>query len=281
MTKVKKILIFIKYYIIFLIKIIYFHFYIYLFCKSKSNKRFCFIIASYNNEKNYLKNLNSVNNQIYKNFRVIYLNDNSTDDTLNKVSNYFKDKFIDYKIIDVKKRNGSLQNKYDAIHRFCYDDEIIISLDGDDNLMNKHVLTYLNNIYSKKDIFMTYGSYHSKSGKINFQSKYSKECINNNLFRDTFHPSHLRTYYTWLFKIISKENFQDNDGNFFITCEDRATMYPLVELAGEKHYFVPFYLLMYNDLNPIGLHKNDNLKKLKEKNKEIIKHKKKLEVYSG
>lgn len=42
---------------------------------------FVFIIASYNNSKWYLNNLNSIKKQTYKKWRIIYVDDCSTDDT--------------------------------------------------------------------------------------------------------------------------------------------------------------------------------------------------------
>jgi glycosyltransferase involved in cell wall biosynthesis len=48
---------------------------------NKNNISFCFIISSFNNSANIEKNLNSVIFQSYKNWRVIYTNDCSTDTT--------------------------------------------------------------------------------------------------------------------------------------------------------------------------------------------------------
>ena len=60
-----------------------------------SNKKFVFIIPSYNNTKNIEKNLNVIREQTYKNWRIIYINDCSTDDTGKKffqLTKKYKDK---------------------------------------------------------------------------------------------------------------------------------------------------------------------------------------------
>src|SRR5258708_6051747 len=48
------------------------------------------VIPSYNNEKWYEKNLQTVLNQQYSNYRILYVNDCSTDDTGNLVEQYLK-----------------------------------------------------------------------------------------------------------------------------------------------------------------------------------------------
>ena len=53
---------------------------------------FVVIIPSYNNEQWCLKNLESVVNQNYFNFRIIYINDCSTDKTKELVLNYLNKK---------------------------------------------------------------------------------------------------------------------------------------------------------------------------------------------
>ncbi len=271
---------FIKYQILSNLKKFIYYLIIFLSRSNKEHQKFCILVASYNNEDYCIKNLLSIENQEYSQFRVIYINDNSSDLTMEKVNNFIKKSIIRKKfmIIESNKRNGSLLNKYKAIHEHCNDDEIIISLDGDDYFSNNYVLRYLNNLYSKKNIYMTFGSFRYLSGKVHFQRKYSDYCIKNNLFRETTHPSHLRSYYAWIFKKINKVNFLDRNGLFFKTCEDRATMYPLIELSGFKHKFIPFELIIYNDLNPIGLHNVNNLETVKKSNREQISKKHRLKA---
>src|SRR5580700_9692783 len=120
------------------------------------------VIPSYNNEKWYEKNLQSVVHQHYKNYRIIYVNDCSPDDTCALVEEYLKTQHIEYRKVDFdpqdgasiesivdsfsaivnqemhfftlvnnKKRAGALANLYRMIHS-CRNKEIIVSVDGDD-----------------------------------------------------------------------------------------------------------------------------------------------------
>ncbi len=212
--------------------------------------------------------------QNYTNYRIIYINDCSSDETKSKVENFselFYKKNIKFHLINNIKKIGSLASKYNYINEFINDDEIVVVLDGDDSLIGNYVFNYLNYIYSKHNIWVTYGSYLNTSGKISFQKKYPKNVISSNNFRQYFHPSHLRTYYAFLFKKINKMYFTDNAGAFFKTGEDKATMYPLLELAGNRHKFINFFLYLYNDTNPIGLYSNEGINHLKEFNSTQIK----------
>jgi len=241
---------------------------------TKPTKKFVILIASYNNQDFFKKNLDSVFDQTYSKYRVIYINDCSTDNTQKLVSDYvkYKKKTDDFLIITNDKRKGSLENKYYAIHNHCEPEEIIVSLDGDDSFASPNVLEYLNFVYSNPKIWMTFGQYRHTSGKESGQRKYSRKVKKENSFRKTYHPSHLRTYYTWLYKKIDKFNFLNSDGDFFLTCEDRATMYPMVELAANHHVFIKHVLYNYNDQNPIGLYCNNkkDIYNIKKKNRSEI-----------
>ena len=54
-------------------------------------------------------------------------------------------------------------NRYIA-YKYCYDDDIICFLDGDDWLFDNNVLSNLHKEYKSKNVSMTYGSYFSLKG---------------------------------------------------------------------------------------------------------------------
>ena len=119
-------------------------------------KKFVVFISSYNNEKYVKKNLKSVFNQKYSNYRVIYINDVSTDGTYSEVKKFLNSNvnFVSkFNLIQNDTNKGSIQNKYIYINKLCRNEEIIVNLDGDDFLFNRYVLKYLNYIYFKKKSF--------------------------------------------------------------------------------------------------------------------------------
>lgn len=222
---------------------------------SFASKNFVVVIPSYNNEKWCTWNISSVLNQDYENFKVIYINDCSTDKTQELVEDYVnnhknKDKV---KIINRENRLGALNNIYDAVQS-CPNNSIIVTVDGDDALANKKVLSYLNSVYQDNNIWMTYGQYiEHPSKKLGLNKKFPEDIIKNNAFRKyTWSASHLRTFYAWLFKKIDKNDLLI-DGNFFDVAWDAAFLFPMLEMSSNKHFkFINKVLYLYNVTNPIN-----------------------------
>lgn len=220
-------------------------------------KRFVIVIPSYNNVKWCQKNIESVLNQQYEHFRIIFTDDNSVDGTFEKVQEIVNNsgKISKCTLIKNKERLGALQNLYNMIHS-CDDDEIILTLDGDDFLANNRVLNILGKYYSDNNIWMTYGQYQNypDNGR-GICSQIPDHIIKSNLFRGyQWCSSHLRTFYAWLFKCIKREDLM-KDGEFFKMTWDMGFMYPCLELSGEHSKFISEILYMYNLENPINDHK--------------------------
>lgn len=226
---------------------------------TESNARFVILICSYNNEKFVEANILSAINQEYNRFRVIYVDDASTDRTcdvlqatLNKT-----DKAHLVKIIRNEHNRGApLPNHYDTIHHEIEDDEIVVLLDGDDCLAHPKVLFLLNRVYhSNKDIWLTYGQFQGmQSGEVGWCCRYPKEIIERNAFREFVHmPSHLKTFYAWLFKKIRKEDLF-YEGDFYKMTGDLAIMLPMIEMAKNHHKFIAEVLYLYNEGNTLSEH---------------------------
>ena len=64
-------------------------------------------------------------------------------------------------------------------------------------------------------------------------------------------PSHLRTFYAWIFKKIALEDLL-YEGKFFTMTGDMAIMLPILEMAGERHLFISEPIYIYNMTNPIN-----------------------------
>jgi glycosyltransferase involved in cell wall biosynthesis len=222
-------------------------------------KSFVVVTASYNNKEWYQRNLESIFNQDYKNWRLIYINDCSIDGTGELVEAFIaaNAKQDRVKLINNTKRQGHLYNQYYAIHS-CAKDEIIVIVDGDDWLAHTHVFSYLNKIYQDPNVWMTYGQFwYFKKDKLGFCKKVPNKIIKNNLIRD--YPewvlSHLRTFYAGLFHLIKIEDLYYHD-DFFPMSADLAVMYPLFEMAAERAQFISKILYIYNDANPISFTHN-------------------------
>lgn len=224
---------------------------------TQDSKKFVIVIPSYKNSQWCVKNIMSALDQNYTNYRIIFTDDYSPDDTYDKVAEVVKksDKAHLVQLIKNTERLGALHNLYNMIYS-CQDDEIILTLDGDDWLADNEVLNKLNEYYAGNDIWMTYGQYqNSHDGAIGVSSQIPDHIINSGSFRQyRWCSSHLRTFYAWLFKKIRKEDLMRND-KFFSMTWDLCILFPLLEMAGNHSQFISDILYIYNTENPINDHK--------------------------
>lgn len=233
-------------------------------CEAIKEKPIVVIITSYNNSQWYKKNLDSVFMQQYTNYRVIYVDDASTDGIGELVAAYINDHNLHKKMALIRNATNKrkLANLYHAIHNLCHDNEIVVELDGDDWLAHKQVLSIINSLYSKKNIWLAYASYRDV-GKSTFRRRRIMVCRTpERVIRQRSYRNHLwiwsglRTYYTWLFKRIKKKDLVYPSGQyvgeFFKTSSDGATMFPMLEMAGQRIDFIAQPLLLRNVATPLN-----------------------------
>lgn len=224
--------------------------------KNEQTNKFVVIIPSYNNEEWYFKNLTSVLTQKYPHYRIIYIDDVSTDNTLQCVKNYIAQFDQENKItlIANQQRQGALANFYHTIHS-CESNEIIVMLDGDDWLADENTLSILNNAYSDPQVWITYGQFKEyPSGRLGGARQLPDYVIKQRSYREyDWVTTHLRTFRAFLFHNIQKEDLMHN-GAFFPMAWDLAIMFPILEMAGDHSKFISDILYIYNRATPI----NDN-----------------------
>lgn len=255
--------------------------FIFMTCLSIPEKKMVLVMPSYNNAAWYQKNLDSVFSQNYENWHIIYIDDASTDGTLELVRNYVKLKNKESKvtIIANSQRRGALANHYFAVH-MCEDWDIVTQLDGDDWFAHKDVLSYLNDVYDDQNIWMTYGSFIDwPTDRPGYSQPLSSEVLANELFRETYWtPGQLRTFYAWLFKKIKLEDFlwDHNDeslGKFYPAACDLAFSYPLIEMAGEHYKYISDLIYIHNIATPINDYKVNRLAQIIASNALLYKKK--------
>ena len=227
------------------------------------NNHFTIVIPAYNCEDWVRKNLNSALSQEYSNYDVVYIDDCSTDKTNQIAKEVLKANEKKFKIVSNGTNRKALYNLYTNIHS-ARDDSIIVTLDGDDMLSGKDVLSYLNNVYEESCCWMTVGSYIQNDNYQVVSPTVSENYWNMNIRKIPWSFSHLRTFRKELFCKIKKEDLLDNDGDFYKCTFDRAMMYPMVEMSGkERIKLINKVLYVYNRLNPISVdrvHRVDQLR---------------------
>ena len=214
------------------------------------------LITSYNNERWVEENLHSVFIQKYENYRVIYVDDCSGDKTYERVVQLVRENGQQHRftIIRNDERRNAMANFYTSIHA-CADEEIVITLDGDDFFAHDQVLARVNEAYSNPDIWFTYGQfkYYPADQLSDINRPIPLFIVDNNWFRvwNGFPVSHLRTHYAWLFKLVKLEDFLYED-YYYPMASDKAMLAPMMEMAAQGHYLqLHEVLYIYNNSNPL------------------------------
>jgi glycosyltransferase involved in cell wall biosynthesis len=210
---------------------------------------FTVLVLAHNNSSSCEKNLFSILTQNYPDFRIIYIDDASTDDTFEKVSSMAERSPLKNKIsfIRNKKPNGGLASFYEIIQRLP-DQEVVVLVHAADSLAHENVLTKLSKVYSKPSTWMTYGncldypSYRQAPTKCR---QFPKNVVFNNSFRShEMLDMHLKTFYAGLFKQIHKEDLCYKE-KFISSDATLAYFLPLLEMAGKHAYFIHEILYLH------------------------------------
>ena len=102
------------------------------------------IVPAYNGEKHLAATLESIINQDYKNLEIIFVNDASTDNTLNIAEKILKNSKRDFKIINHKKNSGVSTARNAGLD--ASGGEYICFCDGDDLLKKNFISALMNEI---------------------------------------------------------------------------------------------------------------------------------------
>ncbi len=235
---------------------------------------FVIIIPSYNNAKWYGHNLRSVFKQEYPHYRVIYIDDHSTDYTASLVVSFVKRYNQSHRVtvIKNKKRVLKTENMYNAVHS-CKNNEIVVVLDGDDWFAHSRVLNRIAQEYIENKVWATYGSYcdihamrysllknlsrkHYKTAAIITQDTKAKI---NDPNRERFVrcvPAHPFSFYAGIYKLINVEDLK-YQGEFISMATDAAFIMPLLEMCGERFSYIPNIQYIHNCVTEFNLHKID------------------------
>lgn len=213
---------------------------------------FVIVIPSFNNEKYYEGNLNSI---CYQNstlpYQVIYINDCSSDRTGELVDAYVKERNLENKVrvIHNQERLGSgVANIYNAIHSFVEDYQIAVVVDGDDRLPHNNVLMTLERHFKNPDVWMT----HSKIKKVPtgdiLGERVPQWMYDSGKLREEIRWQYLtalRAFRAGLFKKVAKEDLFYK-GKFMTVNWDYGFYLPMIEMSGPNHYiFIDEILYLY------------------------------------
>ena len=213
------------------------------------------VVSAFWNASNYIERcITSVMSQKFTDFTMYLIDDMSDDDTVSKIESLISNDKR-FKLLVNTEKKYKLRNFYNLImdEELIDDQDIIIELDVDDWLYDENVLAKIHNRYpNNKTLWMTNGSFMYSNGQIGFSSKVNPSTVR----KDPFRLSHLRTWKSHLWRSIEEESFIGPDGEYFRSAPDVAYSFPMVEMAGDKHYeFIPDIMYVYNAESPYNEHK--------------------------
>jgi hypothetical protein len=212
-------------------------------------KPFVIVIPSHNNREWYQQNLDSVFNQNYRNYRVIYIADASTEGTERFVESYVAQNHQEkrFTLLKNKEQRGVLACLCQAIFS-CNREEIVVPLEGADWLAHNEVLSTLNAVYADPDVWMTCSQTVSYPSFSRGQTPpIPDEVIKTSEVRNwTGDLPPVLTFYAAVFQEIDKLDFL-HEGHFFPGAGDLAWQLPLVEMSGEHLKFLPEVLSVCNE----------------------------------
>ncbi|MEX0961465.1 MAG: glycosyltransferase family A protein [Simkaniaceae bacterium] len=205
------------------------------------------IVPTAKNQPYWERNLDSIFNQQYDHFRVIYMDDGLDQELYQRVKSYIEahDKHHIVRLLPFEDKR-SLFDRYIEVVNASKDDEIIVHFDGNDWFAHDKVLEKLNEAYEQKGVWLTYGQYLEYPS----YKKGSEKALNRRLYTDKrfekipWMTSSFKTYYAKLFKELNFEELSDrsevNGENLW------NFMLPMVKISRCHIHYIPEVLYVHN-----------------------------------
>lgn len=224
--------------------------------EGKLPSRYLIVVATRNAEKYAVPCLRSITPHDRK-FHCVLIDDASTDGTADTVEKWLAGFDLDdrFTVVRNTERHWSLRNIVDAVRLHGRPGDVVIILDGDDQLA-PDALQKLDVAY-RAGAWLTYGNFITSSGKRSWMPPYPQKALREGLVRQfPWRASHPKTFKFELFEKLDDSDFT-HDGKWFQTAGDVALMLPLLELAAERSVYIPDTIYVYNDENDANDHKID------------------------
>lgn len=228
---------------------------------TKAPVQFAIVTAARNCDTWVDKNVRSVLTQSYPHWRAVLIDDASRDDTY-AIAQATASQDSRYSVLRNDAPRGALANIVNASELAALAaDDVIVIIDGDDWLSDATALDRLARHYADPTLWLSYGSHKLLRRRLRDrlrgrpnrgQARPIPEAVARlGLYRYHTGPwcaSHLRAYRKFLWDEVRDEDLRDDDGEYFSSAADVATMLPLLELAGPEHArYIDDILYVYNN----------------------------------
>lgn len=192
------------------------------------------IVSTFWNSEDYVADcIKSIKNQYYSEFVAYMVDDMSTDNSYNVALEAIDgdERFI---LIKNTEKKYKTKNFIDVINNnpdIDWDD-VIIEIDGDDQLSDNFVLGLINKIYTNNDIWICGSKWMDKNGVVGNYGKFNADKARIK----SWNFSHMRTYRAFLFRMIKEEHLM-YEGEYFKAGCDIGAGIPMLEMAGDAHFY--------------------------------------------
>lgn len=136
------------------------------------------------------------------------------------------------------------------------DDDIIVTLDGDDWFSGSNTLEIVKRYYDRNpELLVTHGSwipYPNPRANTN-NGPYTADDWSKGIRQVPWKASHLRTFKYKVWKHIKDEDLRGIDGEYFKVAWDLAIIFPMMEMAGQQRVqYISERIYTYNYETPYG-----------------------------
>ncbi len=187
----------------------------------------------WNASKQIPKFISSIKSQTYQNFKVIIVDDNSSDGSLLLLKKLTSgdNRFT---IIRNDIQKFKTQNFYEVINNnnLINNDDVIIELDGDDEFYGKNVVEKVHNHFKNTNLWIAGYKWIDNRGK---KSPFKYPPNADNPRSQIWAYSAMRVFKAFLFRNIKQTDLMF-EGKFVRAANDVAYGMPMLEMSGNEHF---------------------------------------------
>ena len=208
------------------------------------------IVTTYNNDKWTQTNVESILEQKFKNYEVLYIDDNSSDDTF-EIAEYLTTGNNKFKLIKNPENMSKAYSFMKYAKDFVNDDDIVVFLDGDDWISYSDVFERVAKYYIENRVWVAYSKmlcYPSLIPSPSHGHDHPDNVHRFNSYRQyPYTASHLKTVKGFLFKNMNEKDLK-YENTWIRFGDDVAIMCCAMEQSPrEKIGIIDFPCYVYNE----------------------------------
>lgn len=207
--------------------------------------RFVFVAPIFNASLTLEQMLHSVFGQSYKNWKIVLIDDVSSEEHLGQTQQIVKEfqgltHGENLNIIWNAEKRWEVANVLEGL-KLCDDDDIVCRIDGDDWLTDLDALAMIDTTYRQTgcDALWTGHRWGFSDKNISGPMTYGSD-----VYKHPWVSSHLKTFRKCLLNDVNDENYRGEDGEYIKRTGDQAIYLPALKNS-KKYVFLPRCMYHY------------------------------------